>query len=88
MTTDLDNSKAIQADKVCRNYSRQALITAQVLSLLAILLGFAVLAEWVLNLNLLFWLPGRIGETADCAVCFSLCGMAMLLGPLTPSRRW
>ena len=89
MTTNLDGSIRVERpDRVCPIYSKRVLYISRLFSFLSFLVGLAVLIVWGLNIHLAALFPGHVEMTADTALCFSLCGLAMLLGPLTRPSRW
>jgi len=62
---------------------------AQVMGMLAILLGLSVLAGWALHIeSLKTVLPGFVSMKANAALCFALSGTALLIGYLSRPRAW
>jgi signal transduction histidine kinase/ActR/RegA family two-component response regulator len=91
MTTETENPGAqevIRPDAVCRIYSRRMVRVARFLAVIVFLMGFRVFLGWLLKVHLPSLYPWRGEMTADTALCFCLLSLAILLGPLTASRRW
>jgi signal transduction histidine kinase/CheY-like chemotaxis protein len=91
MTTDSDNSNPIpngRPDQLCRTYSRRVFRAAWILSIVVFLLGFRVFTGWVFNVHMPSIIAWRMEMTPDAALCFSLCGLAMLMGPLAAPVPW
>ena len=66
-----------------------ALRLAKVLGMLTILLGLSVLAGWALHIeSLKTVLPGYVSMAPNTALCFTLSGMALLIGYLSRPRAW
>ena len=70
---------------------RAALCLAHVLSVLTIVLGLLVVVGWMFHIEALMTvLPGYVSMKANTAICFILCGSALLVGFLirpAPGKR-
>jgi len=90
--TELDNRTATD-QPVAFRFSvpsfHAALRLAQILGVLTILLGLAVLAGWALHIeSLKSVLPGYVSMAPNSALCFVLSGATLLIGYLSRPRAW
>jgi signal transduction histidine kinase/CheY-like chemotaxis protein len=90
MTTDLDHADSIPQNRsrpVCRVYTSRLVRISHVLAFATLLLGAAILLGSIIPLT-----PIRTAVAAqmtpESAICFILCGGALLFGPLAAPRRW
>ena len=68
---------------------RAALCLAHVLGVLTVLLGLAVVVGWTLQIEALKTvLPGYVSMKANTALCFIMCGSALLVGYLSRPAPW
>jgi signal transduction histidine kinase/CheY-like chemotaxis protein len=66
-----------------------ALRIAQVMAILTVALGAVVLVGWMFGIECLKTvLPGFVSMKANTALCFTLCGTALLVGYLSRPRGW
>jgi signal transduction histidine kinase/CheY-like chemotaxis protein len=88
MMTDLDQANSISTDRaspVCRVYTSRLIRLSHVLAFASVLLGLGIVLGWILPLPLLR--AAVAGQaTPESAVCFLLCGLALLFGPLAASH--
>jgi signal transduction histidine kinase/CheY-like chemotaxis protein len=90
--TETDNKTApeLPATSSFSDHLYQAsLRSAQVLAVLTILLGVAVLFGWFFDIETLkSILPGYVSMKANTALCFVFSGASLVIGYLIPSRTW
>jgi signal transduction histidine kinase/DNA-binding response OmpR family regulator len=66
-----------------------ALYLARILGWLVVALGLVVLVGWAFDSEVLkSVIPGFVTMKANTAICFVLCGFALLLGYLVRPRKW
>jgi len=86
---DSPHSAILKTDSFHPRTYHVALRVAQLFAFLAILLGLVVIVGWAIDSEILkSVLPGYVTMKVNTAVCFVLCGLALLLGYLSRPRKW